>query len=98
MHLATMVGKQDVREWYPSTTGPLFPTMTVSGYLVFMDVLRKGQEEGGMKQENWWNFFTFFKKKGGGTKSYTKIYNLLAIGQKALGQCLFMGCSEGAGR
>ena len=30
MHLAIMVGKfvkQDVREWYPSTTGPLLPTM-----------------------------------------------------------------------
>ena len=31
MHPAIMVGKfgkRDVREWYPSTTGPLLPTMT----------------------------------------------------------------------
>ena len=33
MYVAVMVGtfvKQDVREWYPSTTGPLFPTITDS--------------------------------------------------------------------
>jgi hypothetical protein len=31
MCLAIVVGelvKQDVREWYPTTTGPLLPTMT----------------------------------------------------------------------
>ena len=42
MYLAVMVGKfvkQDVREWCPSTTGPLLPTMTDSGYLVLRDVL-----------------------------------------------------------
>ena len=33
MYVAVMVGKivkQVVREWYPSTTGPLLPTMTSS--------------------------------------------------------------------
>ena len=43
MYLAVMVGKfvkQVVREWCPSTTGPLSPTMTEwAGYLVPRDVL-----------------------------------------------------------
>ena len=43
MYLAVMVGKfvkQVVREWCPSTTGPLLPTMTEwAGYLVPWDVL-----------------------------------------------------------
>ena len=43
MYLAVMVGKfvkQVVREWCPSTTGPLLPTMTEwAGYLVPRDVL-----------------------------------------------------------
>ena len=33
MHLAVMVGKfakQDLKEWCPSTTGPLLPTVTDS--------------------------------------------------------------------
>ena len=36
----------------------------------------------------------FSQKKMEKTKIYTRIYNLLAIGQKALGQCLFQGCSS----
>ena len=43
MYLAVMVGKfvkQVVREWCPSTTGPLLPTMTEwAAYLVPRDVL-----------------------------------------------------------
>ena len=43
MYLAVMVGKfvkRVVREWCPSTTGPLLPTMTEwAGYLVPGDVL-----------------------------------------------------------
>ena len=43
MHLAVMVGKsvkQAVRDWCPSTTGPLLPTMTAwAGYDVPRDVL-----------------------------------------------------------
>ena len=43
MHLAVMVGKfvkQVVREWCPSTTGPLLPIMIEwAGYLVPRDVL-----------------------------------------------------------
>ena len=39
MHLEIMVGKivkQDVREWYPSTTAPLLPTMPDGlGFLCF---------------------------------------------------------------
>ena len=42
MYLAVMVGnfaKQVVREWCPSTTGPLLPTMIEwAGYLVPRDV------------------------------------------------------------
>ena len=42
MYLAVMAGKfvkQDVREWCPSTTGPLLPTMIEwAGYLVPRDV------------------------------------------------------------
>ena len=37
-------------------------------------------------------FLDFSQKKGGKHKIYTKIYNLLATGQKASGQCLFQGC------
>ena len=43
MYLAGLVGrlvKQVVREWRPSTKGPLLPTMTEwAGYLVTRDVL-----------------------------------------------------------
>ena len=43
MYLAVMVGRfvqHDVREWCPSTTGPLLPTVTEwAGYLVPRDVL-----------------------------------------------------------
>ena len=37
-------------------------------------------------------FLHFSQEKVGNTKIYTKIYNLLAIGQKASGHCLFLGC------
>ena len=36
-------------------------------------------------------FFAFLTKKGGKHKIYTKIYNVLATGQKASDQCLFLG-------
>ena len=36
-------------------------------------------------------FLDFSQKKVENTKIYTKIYNLLATGQKASGQCLFQG-------
>ena len=36
-------------------------------------------------------FFGFLSKKAENTKIYTKMYNLLATGQKASGQWLFQG-------
>ena len=44
MYLAVMVGKfvkQVVREWCPSTTGPLWPTMTDSLFAPGQEVLYK---------------------------------------------------------
>ena len=44
MYLAVMVGefvKQDVREWCPSTAGPLLPTMTDSLLALGREVLYK---------------------------------------------------------
>ena len=44
MHLAVMVGKfvkQDMREWCPSTTGALLPTMTDSLLAPGQEVLYK---------------------------------------------------------
>ena len=37
-------------------------------------------------------FLDFSQKKVENTKICTKIYNLLATGKKASGQCLFQGC------
>ena len=43
------------------------------------------------------DFFSFSQKKVENTKIYAKIYNLLATGRKASGQCLFQGWSCGTG-
>ena len=49
MYRALMVGKfvkQDVREWYSSTTGPLLPTMTDSLFAPDQEVLYKRYHTG----------------------------------------------------
>ena len=43
-----------------------------------MKQLGKGYKEGGISRKNGYFFFTFLEKRGGGTKVYTEIYNLLA--------------------
>ena len=49
MYLVVLVGnfmRQDVREWFPSTTGPLLPTMTDSLLAPGRGVLYKVRHKG----------------------------------------------------